>query len=111
MATTAPSKKPRESDDDAVRERILDAAFNAFMKHGYAATSTLEIASQLKAMLPEIRQNLPAGVRLTFFYDQSLLVHQSVQSVWNAIVFGLILSLLILYLFLKSWPMTLVAIR
>jgi AcrR family transcriptional regulator len=40
------SKRRQEgSDEPAVRQRILDAAFSAFMKGGYAATSTLEIAS------------------------------------------------------------------
>lgn len=35
------------NEDDAVRrERILNAAFAAFMKEGYAATSTLEIATR-----------------------------------------------------------------
>jgi CzcA family heavy metal efflux pump len=72
--------------------------------------STLEIASRIKEMLPEIRGELPAGMKLSFFYDQSLLVRDSVRSVWDAIIFGLILSVLILYLFLRSWPMTLVAI-
>jgi CzcA family heavy metal efflux pump len=78
--------------------------------YSHPDASTLEIASQLQKMLPEIRNYLPAGIKLRFFYDQSLLVQASVRSVWDAILFGLILSLLILYLFLKSWPMTLVAI-
>jgi len=34
------------STDEAVRERILTAAFEAFQERGYAATSTLEIATR-----------------------------------------------------------------
>lgn len=34
--------------ETAIRARILDAAFAAFMKQGYAATSTLEIATQAR---------------------------------------------------------------
>lgn len=46
MATASTSKRHRESGDEtAVRGRILEAAFAAFMKSGYAATSTLEIAT------------------------------------------------------------------
>ncbi|HEY7639513.1 MAG TPA: TetR/AcrR family transcriptional regulator [Steroidobacteraceae bacterium] len=37
-----------------VRERILDAAFAAFMKHGYAATSTLEIATRARVSKREL---------------------------------------------------------
>jgi AcrR family transcriptional regulator len=36
------------ADEPAVRQRILDAAFSAFMKNGYAETSTLEIASRAR---------------------------------------------------------------
>ena len=40
------SKRRQEGGDEtAVRERILDAAFAAFMKSGYATTSMLEIAT------------------------------------------------------------------
>ena len=72
--------------------------------------STLDIARDLKTLLPQIRGQLPPGIKLSFFYDQSLLVKSSIAGVWNAIIFGLILSVLILYLFLKDWPMTFVAI-
>jgi AcrR family transcriptional regulator len=42
-------KIAQDNDDDAVRrERILSAAFLAFMKDGYAATSTLEIATRAR---------------------------------------------------------------
>src|SRR6476661_7445838 len=36
----------KEDGDAAVRERILTAAFEAFRERGYAATSTLEIATR-----------------------------------------------------------------
>ena len=49
-------------------------------------------------------------MKLAFFYDQSLLVRASVQSVWEAILFGLILSVVIIYFFLKDWGTTLIAI-
>src|SRR5207248_818569 len=35
-------------EEVAVRQRILDAAFAAFMEGGYAETSTLEIASRAR---------------------------------------------------------------
>ena len=71
--------------------------------------STLAIADTLKTELASLRRELPPGMKLAFFYDQSLLVRASVQSVWEAIVFGLILSIAILYLFLRNWGTTLVA--
>jgi CzcA family heavy metal efflux pump len=71
--------------------------------------STLDIALQLQRQLPAIRKELPPDVKLAFFYDQSLLVRDSMLSAWEAIIFGLFLSIAILYLFLRSWGTTLVA--
>jgi AcrR family transcriptional regulator len=47
LATTA-KKKPAASAETPVRRRILDAAFSAFTEDGYAAASTLEIATRAK---------------------------------------------------------------
>jgi AcrR family transcriptional regulator len=41
-------------DETAVRARILEAAFAAFMKSGYAAASTLEIATQARVSKREL---------------------------------------------------------
>ena len=41
-----PKRRQEGGGETAVRERILDAAFAAFMKSGYAAASTLEIATR-----------------------------------------------------------------
>jgi AcrR family transcriptional regulator len=47
MTRVSRLKRRQEGGDEAaVRERILDAAFAAFMKSGYATTSTLEIATR-----------------------------------------------------------------
>jgi len=42
------------SDETAVRARILEAAFAAFMKSGYAKTSTLEIATRARVSKREL---------------------------------------------------------
>jgi AcrR family transcriptional regulator len=49
MATTSMSKRrQRAGDETKVRERILEAAFRAFRKSGYATASTLEIATRAR---------------------------------------------------------------
>jgi CzcA family heavy metal efflux pump len=65
--------------------------------------STLGIASAVKQQLQQLRRELPPDLHLGFFYDQSLFVRDSVGSVRDAIIFGLILSVFILYFFLKNW--------
>ena len=65
--------------------------------------NVLQIASTLKAQLKQLHRELPPDMHLAFFYDQSQFVRDSVGSVWDAIIFGLILSVFILYFFLKNW--------
>jgi len=48
------SKPRREADDTPVRQRILDAAFSAFMESGFAETSTLEIATRARVSKREL---------------------------------------------------------
>jgi multidrug efflux pump subunit AcrB len=48
-------------------------------------------------------------MQVSMFYDQSLMVGDSLQSVWEAIILGLLLSMMILYVFLKNWSSTLIA--
>ena len=72
--------------------------------------STLDIAKALKAELAKLRQELPPDMKLAFFYDQSQFVRESAGSVRDAILFGLILSVLILFFFLKNWGSVFTAI-
>jgi AcrR family transcriptional regulator len=55
MATKT-TAKPRadEADETPARQRILDAAFSAFMEKGFAETSTLEIATRARVSKREL---------------------------------------------------------
>jgi AcrR family transcriptional regulator len=54
MATVSMSKRQQGGAESPVRARILEAAFAAFMEHGYAATSTLEIAQRARVSKREL---------------------------------------------------------
>jgi len=55
VATASRSKRRQEGGDEtAVRQRILEAAFAAFMKSGYATASTLEIATRARVSKREL---------------------------------------------------------
>ena len=56
-----------------------------------------------------IRKELPTGVELRPFYDQSEIVNDSIKSVRDAILIGLVLASLIMVLFLRDWGTSLVA--
>lgn len=49
-----PRKPGKAGDEGMVRDRILSAAFAAFKKNGYAASSTLEIATRARVSKREL---------------------------------------------------------
>lgn len=53
-ATSASELRSARGDEARVRQRILEAAFAAFMKSGYARTSTLEIATRARVSKREL---------------------------------------------------------
>ncbi|MGA8806314.1 MAG: efflux RND transporter permease subunit [Thermoanaerobaculia bacterium] len=69
----------------------------------------LSVADGVKAEVDVLKKSLPRDVEVKPYYDQSLLVSSSVSSVRDAILIGLILSVAILYGFLRNWGTTLVA--
>jgi CzcA family heavy metal efflux pump len=69
----------------------------------------VRVADDVKATLDTLKSQLPPDVEIKPFYDQSILVRSSVGSVRDAILIGLLLSVLILYGFLRNWGTTLVA--
>jgi CzcA family heavy metal efflux pump len=71
--------------------------------------NTVAVADAAGRELDEIRKTLPAGVKVQTFYDQSILVRDSIASVRDAILIGLLLAGVILVLFLRDWGSSLVA--
>jgi CzcA family heavy metal efflux pump len=106
--------------DFARVERGPEPVFNVVTAEGVPAVllnvrsqpdgSTLDIASGVRQVLRDLERDLPSDLKTAYYYDQSLFVRDSVGSVRDAIVFGLVLSVLILYLFLKDWGVTATAI-
>ena len=106
--------------DFAHVERGPEPVFNVVSAEGRPAVllnlrsqpdgSTLDIANGLQQVLRELKRELPPDMHVAYYYDQSSFVRAAVSSVWDAIIFGLILSVVIIYLFLKNWGTTLTAI-
>src|SRR5271157_4595698 len=71
--------------------------------------NTLQVANEVHQRMVELRPTLPPGVHLEVFYDQSTIVQQSIASVRDAVLLGIILSAAILVLFLRDWGSSLVA--
>ena len=72
-------------------------------------SNTAAVADQVHAEIEAIRRELPKGVELQPFYDQSDLVKDSITSVRDAVIIGLVLASLIMVWFLRDWGTSLVA--
>jgi len=72
-------------------------------------SNTLQVANEVHQRIVELRSALPPGVHLEVFYDQSTIVSDSIASVRDAVLLGIILSAAVLVLFLRDWGSSFVA--
>ena len=72
-------------------------------------SNTVQVANAVHTEIANLKKILPPSVDLHAFYDQSELVHGSIESVRDAILLGLVLASLIMVLFLRDWGTSLVA--
>lgn len=90
--------------------RVLEDGSPAVLFNVYEQPdgNAVQIAADVKTALAAFP--FPGGVTLKNWYDQSDLVVQSATSVRDAIVIGLMLAGLVLWLFLRSFRLTLIAL-
>jgi len=72
-------------------------------------SNTVAVANAVHDEVQRIRSTLPPGIKLIPFYDQSGIVQDSIKSVRDAILLGLILSAVVLVVFLRDWGSSVVA--
>ncbi len=72
-------------------------------------SNTVAVADEVHAQIAELAPGLPPGVHIESFYDQSTIVRDSISSVRDAVLLGVILSSAVLVLFLRDWGASLVA--
>ena len=71
-------------------------------------TNTVEIVGRIRALLPAMRQQLPASVRLEVMFDRSVSIHESVEDVKFTLALSVALVVLVIFLFLRTLAATLI---
>ena len=104
IAVVSPSIKPIYTAVTANTKRAV--LLNIFRQPD---SNTVAVADSVHGEIAAIRKELPAGIELQPFYDQSDIVNDSIKSVRDAVVLGLVLASLIMVAFLRDWGTSLVA--
>ena len=104
VATVSPSVKPVYTIVTADTKPAVLLSINR-----QPDSNTVEVAQEVHDEVAQIQKTLPHGVHLRPFYDQSTIVTQSIHSVRDAILIGLVLASIIMVLFLRDWGTSLVA--
>jgi HAE1 family hydrophobic/amphiphilic exporter-1 len=75
-----------------------------------SGTNTVEVARRVKAELREMQKTVPEGIHLEIAFDSSEFIEASMKGVQTDIVFGVLLTFLIMFLFLRNVRITIISV-
>lgn len=73
-----------------------------------STANTLEVANAVRAELPSILAALPEGMQFKIGTDRALFIEESLDAVYVTLVEAMVLVVLVIFLFLRSWRATLI---
>ncbi len=71
-------------------------------------TNTIELVSRIRALLPALRQQMPASVELEILMDKSISIRESVHDVQFTLVLSIALVVMVNFLFLRTLTATII---
>jgi HAE1 family hydrophobic/amphiphilic exporter-1 len=73
-----------------------------------SGANSVEIATAVRNMLPDLQKNLPSDVRLGVIVDTSDNIHNTIDSLTETILYALLFVVLVVFFFLGRWRATLI---
>ena len=73
-----------------------------------STANPLDVSGGVRAAMPEIEADLPAGMSLAMSYDTSVFIDRSIQAVYHTVAEAVGLVVLIIFVFLRSVRATLI---
>jgi hydrophobic/amphiphilic exporter-1 (mainly G- bacteria), HAE1 family len=101
--------------EDGLEERRSAARHDgrpaiALLVRRQSGTNTVQVAQAVKAELERLREELaPRGVRLAIAQDLSVYIEHSIHEIQFHLVMGGALAVLIVFVFLRDWRITLIS--
>jgi hydrophobic/amphiphilic exporter-1 (mainly G- bacteria), HAE1 family len=71
-------------------------------------TNTVEVVDSIKKLLPQLKQQMPAGIKLGTLYDRSLSIRDSVNDVKFTLLLTVALVVMVIFLFLRNISATII---
>ncbi len=93
--------------EDGLEDRRSLARFNGQPTVGVGVmramgSNVVEVCNAVKEKLPELRKLAPPGMDISISTDYSLFIIEDIEELQNALIFGVILTAIVTYLFLGS---------
>ena len=70
--------------------------------------NTIAVVERIRALVPQFQKQLPAGLDMRVFYDRTESIRASVDDVQFSLLLALVLVVLVIFLFLRNLPATLI---
>ncbi len=67
-----------------------------------ATANPLDLSAAVRAMIPRIKESLPAGVQIEVANDNSIFIDRSIKAVYQTILEAVVLVALVIFLFLRT---------
>ena len=71
-------------------------------------TNTVEVVNGIKKLLPQMKEQMPAGIKLGILYDRSLSIRDSVNDVKFTLMLTIGLVVMVIFLFLRNISATII---
>jgi len=75
-----------------------------------SGANTVEIAREVKKMLPEIQKNLPSDVKISVINDTSDNIIRTINSLAETVIYALLFVMIVVLFFLGRWRATVIII-
>jgi multidrug efflux pump len=73
-----------------------------------ATANPLDVSKEVRAALPAVMADLPEGMKVEVAHDKSVFIEESIKNVYDTIAEAILLVVLIIFLFLRSFKATLI---
>jgi len=71
-------------------------------------TNTIEVVDAVKQLMPTFRAEVPAGIEMQVLFDRTVVIRQSVEEVQFALLLALALVVMVIFIFLRNVPATII---